>query len=956
MEFGVLGTVRLVVEGRVRPIASARQRAVFAVLLLSANRSVSMDRLIDAVWGEHPPGSAQNLVRTYVWRLRMLLADGGEARLVTDPAGYLLRVRPGELDLADFERLLGEGKAALARDEASTAAESLRAALTLWRGEPLGDVTLHDPSHQAEVRRLSEARIAGLEERIEADLAVGRHEDLIGELQQLTAQHLLRERIAGQLMIACYRSSRQADALLAYHEIRSRLREQLGMDPCPELQELHQRILRADADLRFGRARRRASERIVPRQLPIMSGDFAGRTAELKALTTLRDRAARGGGILMITALDGTAGIGKTTLAIYWGRQNQDRFPDGQLYVNLRGFAPGARPMAPAEAIRGFLDALAVLPDRIPQDLDAQAALYRSLLDGKRMLIILDNARDTDQVRPLLAGSPTCLTLVTSRNRLTGLIAAEAAHPIALGLPTYAEARELLTQRLGLERARAEPDAITQLIDLSARLPLALSIAAARATLSATRPLAELVAELRDVRNRLDALDIGDNTTDLRAVFFCSYQHLSATAARMFRMLGIHSGPDISAPAAASLVGISAADSRSVLAELVQARLLTEHTPARFTFHDLLRAYAAEQAQAHDTDAQRHEAIHRALDHYLHTAYAADQLLRPAREDPIVLGPSGPGVTPEVLADSQEALEWLEAEHQVLLAVITQAVKYDFNDQAWQLPWTLDTFFDRRGHWHDYAATQNIALAAARRLGDQDCQARTHQCLGWYYSQLGDRPQAQAHCRKALDLYHQLGDSAGQARAYRGLSWILDQQGHPREALDYTLRALDLYRSVGHKAGEIGAVTAMGWLHSLLGDYQQAMTYCQLALDMQHAEGDTSGQAHAWDSLGFTHHRLGQHGRALACYQRALDLFRIQSDRYYQATILSHIGDTHHATCNPDEAHNAWQQALSILDKLNHPDAEPVRDKLRHHQAETPDLPTKPTQVQVGAIPEPDQI
>jgi DNA-binding SARP family transcriptional activator len=927
VQFGVLGPVRVVVAGRAVRIMSARQRAVLAVLLLSANRAVSTARLVDAVWGEHPAETAQNLVRTYVWRLRALLVEDGEPRLVTEPAAYRLRVEPGELDMAEFERLLAGGKAALTDGNVARAAEDLRVALDLWRGEPFADVALYDGNHAAEVQRLLDARATALEERIEADLALGRHEDLTGELRQLVQQYPLRERLAGQLMLACYRSGRQDEALTAYRQLHAGLVEHLGIDPGAEVADLHQRILRADPDLLGGRAVRRAGERIVPRQLPAVPRHFAGRAAELKALSGLLDRAERPGGTVVISAIDGTGGIGKTTLALHWGRQNVECFPDGQLYVNLRGFAPNVRPVTPSDAVRGFLDALGVAAERVPHDLDARAALYRSMLDGRRMLIVLDNARETDQVRPLLPGSPTCLTLVTSRNPLTGLIAAEAAHPITLDLLTFAEAHELLTRRLGAEVTAADPDATAAVISLCARLPLALGIAAARAAMTPAATLADLAAQLTDVRSRLDVFDIGDTTTDLRAVFTWSYRHLAPDAARGFRLLAVHPGPDITVAAAASLAGVPVAAARRLIDELTRAHLLTEYRPGRFAFHDLLRVYAGETTRAVDSELERREATRRVLDHYLHTAYAAAMLLQP-NLSPLPLDSPAPGAVPEDLTGHDDALAWFTAEESVLLGVHAWVSDTGFDRDVQQLAVALYNFLERRGRWADSVGVQEAGLAAARRLGDRAAQAVAHRTLGRAYIRIGSHPEAQEHFDRAIELYRESGNTRGLLRALTDVSWLAELRGRFDQALTHAQQSLELARATADPAGEAYALNAVGWSHALLGDFEQALAACEQAVPL-HRDLDTgAGEATTWDSLGYVHLRLAHYGEAVTCYHRALDKFRRLGDRYYEANTLSRLGDVHLAAGDPDAARDSWRQALAILDDLNNPDADELRAKL----------------------------
>ena len=471
----------------------------------------------------------------------------------------------------------------------------------------------------------------------------------------------------------------------------------------------------------------------VPRQLPACTAQFVGRSAELAALTSLLDRAvaglAGGGGAVVISAVGGMAGIGKTTLALHWAHQVADRFPGGQLYVNLRGFDPADAPVAPGEAVRGFLDGLGVDPALIPVDPQAQASLYRSLLAGRRVLVVLDNARDAGQVRPLLPGTATCLVVVTSRSQLPGLVAAEGARPLPLGLLPAAEARELLARHLGPDRAAAEPQAVAELIGLCAGLPLALSTVAARAAVQPGFPLAALAAELRDARGRLDALEAGDPATSMRAVLSWSCCHLDPAAAAMFRLLGTHPGPDISAAAAASLAGLAPRHARETLGTLTRAHLITDHVPGRFAMHDLVRAYAAEQASDVDSDTARRDALCRVLDHYLHTGLAADMLLRPGREPPPSAHPPRPGARAEDLAGYDQALAWFEAERPVLLAAIAEAAAAGLVTHAWQICRAVENFAVIRGHWHDYARAQRTALAVAEQAGDVTGQAYAHRGL-----------------------------------------------------------------------------------------------------------------------------------------------------------------------------------------------------------------------------------
>ena len=672
----------------------------------------------------------------------------------------------------------------------------------------------------------------------------------------------------------------------------------------------------------------RGRTRPVPRQLPAAVGSFTGRVAELAALTGLLDQAdASPRGTVVISAIGGTAGVGKTALALHWAHQVADRFGDGQLYVNLRGFDPSATPAAPAEAIRGFLDALGVPPEQIPPAPEAQESLYRSLVADRRMLIVADNARDEQQVRPLLPAGPGSLVLVTSRSQLPGLAAAHGAQLISLDVLTHAEAVHLLNARLGAVRATAEPGAADQIASLCACLPLALAVAAARGAARPRFSLAALADELANAAGRLDALDAGDPAASVRAVFSWSTRQLSAAAARMFRLLGIHPGPDTSVPAAASMAGVTEAEARRQLCELARAHLIVEHLPGRYAFHDLLRAYAGEQAHAHDTSADRDAAIGRILDHYLHTAVHADRFLDPAKE-PVALEPLRPGAAAGQPADYAQALAWFEAEHQVLLAAVALAAGSGFDGHAWRLPWAISPLLRFRGYWQEYAATQRTALAAATRLDDIAGRAVCTRLLANACTDLGDHDEALNYYASSLTLYQRLDDRLGQSRIHLPLSIVAERQGRYADALGHAEQALRHCQAIGDKLGEAGALNSVGWCHAILGDYQLTRAFCTRALTLTAETGHRRCEANIWDTIGYAEHHLGNLAEAVVCYQRALCVFREFGACFDEAEILIHLGDTHHAASDLVRARHAWQKALEILKGLRHPLADQVHAKL----------------------------
>ncbi|WP_160150756.1 AfsR/SARP family transcriptional regulator [Nonomuraea solani] len=920
---------------------SLQQRTVLGVLLLQANRPLSRERLIDAIWGEDQPTYALNLLQKHISGLRRVLEPERSPRSPSEllswtDTGYLLTVPPGRLDLHVFETEVERARAARLAGDLRSAAKALHDALRLWRG-PVCE-GLASPLLDAERDRIGERQIDVVEERIDVELALGDHLELVSELRALVADHPLRERLRVLLMLALYRSGRQAEALSAFHEAREHLMDELGVEPGPALRRVHGQILVADPALTGAAPQPVQTVRRlpVPAQLPYGLAHFAGRHAELDRLDALCLDERAGGRAVVINAIGGMAGVGKTTLAVHWAHRVRDRFPDGQLYVNLRGFDPGGSAMEPAEAIRGFLDAFAVPPQRVPISVEGQAALYRSLLADQRVLIILDNARNAEQVRPLLPGTPTCLVLVTSRDQLSGLVVAEGAQPMTVDLLSAAEARQLLAQRLGEERVRAEEEAVGEIVTLCARLPLALAIVAARAATNPRFPLALLAGELREAKGGLDAFRTADQSTDIRSVFSWSLRRLSDPAQRLFILLGLHPGPDTGTYAAASLADTPLLETGSAMAELAAAHLLTEHAPGRFVLHDLLRAYSSELARATRTGAELRAATSRMLDHYLQSAFLADRLINPLR-DPLLLAPPGQGVTPISITAHDQAMEWFAAEHAVLLAAVEQAHDEGYDLHGWQLAWTLSTYLDRRGHWQDLAATHRTALASALRSGDPAAQALAHRGIARAYARLDRYEEAHRHLLSALALFEEAGDQAGQAYAHRSLASLLEPQGRDLEALDHAQRALDLYRRVDHKAGLADALNAVGWFHARVGDHRQGLACCREALALHEELDDEGGQAETWDSLGYAYHHLGDHEQAVACYHRALDLYRKIGDRYNEAATLSHLGDTHHATGRGEAAERVWRSALTILTEIGHGEAEQIagrlsgRTDLAHH-------------------------
>ena len=655
-----------------------------------------------------------------------------------------------------------------------------------------------------------------------------------------------------------------------------------------------------------------------------------GRRSELKVLFGLLDQAGPGSRTVVISVIAGMPGVGKTALAVQWAHTVAGCFPDGQLYENLRGYDSSAVPRDPCETLGGFLGALGVPARSVPAGSQARAALYRSLLAGKRMLVVLDNARDEQQVRPLLPGSGGCVVLVTSRADLAGLVAAEGARPVRVDLLTSGEAHELLARRLGQKLVAAEPAATAELIGLCARLPLALNVVAARGAAQARTMLAAIAADLRHAQ--LGALDLGDPVTSVRTVFSSSYSNLGAPAARALRLLGEHPGPDVALPAAASLLGVTRDQARQALAELTRAHLLAEHVPGRFMLHDLVRSYAAERAE-HDADpGQRAAAVHRMLDHYLHTGVTAALLIRSSRPR-ITVASCQPGVTPEALADETTALAWLKAEHPVIIGAVALAAGLGFATQAWQLARVITDFLLGQGLLNECATIQQTAAAACERAGDIRGTADALLGLANAHERLGDYDDAHDCLRQALATFDRLGDQLGQGRVLHGMGRVFERQGRPDSMLASLTRARDLFRACHERGQEVRALNGMGWCHVLLGDHEQALAYSQQALRLHGELGDRCERAAILDTIGYARHRLGEHEAAVVSYREALHNFTATGDSVSEAAVLTHLGESHLALGNLDAVATSWHHALEILDELGHPDAASVRVKLKDLKA-----------------------
>ncbi|MEJ3744929.1 BTAD domain-containing putative transcriptional regulator [Actinomycetes bacterium KLBMP 9797] len=938
MRIQVLGPVRVWRGEEAIEVARFGPRVMLGLLALAVGRPLSRAELVDALWGQQPPPSAVNTLQTHVKHLRRLLEPQRRryAPSTVLPAvgdGYALDLPADRIDFYRFRDLVGAAAAADRNGDPRRAVELLRQALESWQGPPLAD--LPSLAGHPKVVALAEQRRAALTHYGELLIAAGDPAAAVAVLEQVTAEQALDEVACALLIRAYHGTGRRAQAFTFYHQTRRRLIEQLGIDPGPELTAAHTALLQQDeataihnrqVQLHNGQStaagrrdgRPAAVHRPIPAQLPPDIPVFTGRADHLRQLDSRLSDATT----VVISAVSGTAGVGKTTLAVHWAHRVRDRFPDGQLHVNLRGFDPVGPMVNTAEALRGFLDALRVPAHEIPTDLPAQTALYRSLLAGKRMLIILDNARDADQVRPLLPGAPGCVVVVTSRNRLASLVAVDGASPLVLGLLRVDEARQFLTRRLGHDRTAAEPRAVDQIIHASARLPLALAIVAARAATHPDFTLTALANQLDTAHDRLDALTGDDTATDVRAVFSWSYEALSGDARRLFRLLGLHPGPSISVPATASLAAISPARARTLLAELAHTSLINEYAPDRYGLHDLLRAYATELADAHCTRPDRHQAHRRLFDHHLHTAHDVATLLYP---DParITPPPASSDAAIEPLPDRSHALAWLTAELPVLLNSVRVAAETGFHTHCWQLVVMLTNHFQRWGRWRDWANASDIALRAAQREADLVGQAHAHRCLAAAHRYLDHHEEYETHIRRALDLFGELGDRVGLARAHHTASGASTD---PVTAAHHAQQALTLYQVTRNRWGEASALNNASHAYRKLGDLAKARSHGEQAVAIFQEIGDPGSEANTWDSLGTIHHAGGDHQEAIGCFQRALALFRTLGERVAEANVLDRLGSVHLARGDRTAAGDAWRHALTIHDALGSPE---VADALR---------------------------
>ncbi|MFD9698235.1 BTAD domain-containing putative transcriptional regulator [Lentzea sp. NPDC059081] len=942
IEIALLDEVSVRVDGRQVAVGPSRQRCVLAALAVDAGRLVPADRLLDRVWGADTPRRGRAVLHSYISRLRK--AFTGALTIAHRSDGYLLTIARADqaVDLLRFRALRSQARSA---DDDPRRVTLLTEALALWRGEPLTGVS--GQWADSARYRWQQEREAAEQDLTDVLLRLGRGEEMVAQLLARTSRHPLDERVTGQYMLALHHAGRTADALTCYRQLRQRLVEELGTDPGTALRELHQRLLDNDTTLTPAPpvSGGRTTNEFVPHQLPAPPRWFIGRDAELarldEALTAESDGMPRGSrttSAMVISAIGGAGGIGKTWLSLSWAHQHAERFPDGQLFVDLHGFSPAQEPTAPAVAVRGFLDALGVDPGRVPTDLDAQAALYRSLVAGRRMLIVLDNAATAEQVVPLLPGSPTCTVLITGRSRLASLVDRHSAGYVPLGVLDRADARALLTARLGEDRVTAEQDAVDELVELCGGYPLALSIATRHAADRPALLLTEVATKLREL-----GLELLDHDTDpaasLPAVLSWSLRRLTDEHRTVFALLGIAPGPDTTPPAVAALTGLSQAHTRKALSVLEDASLVERRPGGRYAMHDLVRDYAATLARDLPDDV-RTTALVEVMTFYLHSTSNADNRLSPTRS-PAETGRHTRGAGARTFPDITTALAWLDAEHTCLLAAQQVAKDRDRHFEVWQFARSLAVFHYRRGHRHDALVTWLAAAEAAVHL-DVSIRIQVLQNVGTALTQLSRHQEAVEQLHRALTLAEEQENLADQASTHGALAWSWHGCGENRQALEHAYRALHLYRVLGKQVRVADALNAVGWCAAHLGEYDLARAHCEeaLALHRRHQQ-HPDGEAATLDSLGFISHQAADHRHAVQYYQESLTLYRTLDNTAETAKTLENIGHPLVSIGRLGEASAAWREAEEFYRHQGRDvDAERVRRRLDNLPSQ--ELPPRP--------------
>ncbi|WP_436502221.1 BTAD domain-containing putative transcriptional regulator [Actinokineospora sp. HUAS TT18] len=883
----VLGPLTVEFGDRPVELAALKPRSLLGLLALRAGATVRHTEIIDVLWGDDPPDSCLSLVHTYVSRLRRALAGSGKAAaevIASAPGGYRLDLGTDQLDLARFDDLVTQAQA-LRGGQPDRAADHFEHALACWRGPLLADLPARLRQHPVAVAIAARRREAAIA-HADLGLELGRYDEVVSSTRGLTHDEPLHEGLHARLILGLAGTGEQAAALGVFADIRDRLDNELGVEPGQEIRAAHLKVLRSGD-----------TEHLAPRppaQLPAETPGFVGRVAAIDRLDALLPEVDRHS---VIIAVSGSAGVGKTALAVRWAHRVRSRFPDGQLSVNLHGFA-SANPPTTHEVLVRFLHALGVPPERVPADPDEAAGLYRTMLTGKRVLILLDNAATAEQIRPLVPGSAGCLILVTSRERLTGLTARDGAHQVPLDVLAPQESVDLIGRLVGVARARREARAAAEMADTCAHLPLALRIAGANLAIRPLTSVADYTRELRD-RGRMAGLTVaGDESAAVRVAFDLSYARLTPAARRLFRLLGLVPGGDIDPRGASALTDTPVEEAARLLRVLDHGNLIREHAPGRYTFHDLLREYAANRAGHADESDDRTSALTRLFGYYL----------RSVRAHSATLWQVEPTDTPG--GDEQAAITWLDTERANLVAATLKAGALGLPSYAWRFAEALRGYFINRGHGSDGIAVCTAALAAAKGAGDIDAEASVHELLGQIHGILSDYDNAGEHLRWALELSRSTGNRVIEASALYNLARNHSVCGRPAQALAVCEESLHIYRAIGNRRGEATALNYLGINSLLLGRPEDAVQRHTEALELSTRIGHRHMEAAAAQGLGLTYWALGDLARADECYRDSLAVCRKYGYRLGEVSMLVCLAETGCDMGTFADAHTLVGQAL----------------------------------------------
>jgi DNA-binding SARP family transcriptional activator len=905
VEFRILGPLEVWVDEKRVSVYGPRQQKVLAALLLNANRVAMVNHLIDVVWEEDPPDTAVKQVRNMVSNLRRQLAG---TSAVIEPAtnGYVISIAEMALDSHVFSSSTERARGHAVKGQTAEARNKYSAALATWRGSALAG--LASPALDPEISRLNEQRLFTLEEANELELQCGRHHELVSNLAASVAEHPLRERLVSQLMLALYRSGRQAEALTYYDRTRRKLSEDLGIEPGPELKRIHHGIVTNDQAVA---APIKLADVVVPvrSNLPGDTTHFTGREIELHRLLSLAVQGQGGlhGNAVAISAIDGMAGIGKTTLAIHAVHRLKDRYPDAQLFLDLHAHTPGQSPLTPAIALEKLLRALGLPPEQIPHDLDDRASLWRGQLANRQALIVLDNAVDAAQVRPLLPGAEGCLVMVTSRNRLLDL---DTASLLSLDVLPLEDARRLFVRIVGDDRPSYEPTAVDEVLELCGYLPLAVRLAATRMRHRPAWTIAHLVDRLRDQQQRL--YELSSNDRGVATAFSLSYNHVEEDGQRLFRFLGLAPGTDTDVHATAALCATTRGNAEDLLEGLVDVHMVQQPEPGRYRLHDLLRTFAENLGVATGDEKERQQALTRLFDYYLTATATAMNTVAPGdKRLPIPSVSTTPSSIPDV-SRYDRALQWLETELPNLLAATQCAASGGWPRHACYISTTLWRYFHIRGHHDDAVVLHSYALSSARSTGDQLLEANTLAHLGDIYWWTGSYTQAKFCQEQALTIARDIGDVEVLIRSMYGLGLTSWWTACYNDALNHFQAVLGMVRNVGNRVHEGYALHGLGGVYFRLGCYERARGFHERTLTIAMDAADHLLEAYANNGLGVVANRMGEHANAISYHVRTLDIARTTTSRALECRALLGLADTHRLQDRAARALALHQEALEV--------------------------------------------